>query len=226
MSEVDLRCYHHPEREAVNQCDRCGDYLCGECWLWFRGEHVCHTCHKDLSRATLGKTGRIACVIVFASFAVSWATWRVIPLLTPVQLSWPTPFYCLSAIYVLSAPAALVLSLMGRNAEQYAARKLRAAIALYSALGVAQQVVPCVHMAVIRMFGSGIPNLMLSTLITSCLFLAGSTLATVLLSQALRCGIKPLWSVILLAVPVLFTVAQSPFIIYRIASRLPSVVAP
>ncbi len=29
--EPDLRCYHHPEREAASQCDHCGDYLCAEC---------------------------------------------------------------------------------------------------------------------------------------------------------------------------------------------------
>ena len=42
----DLRCYHHPEREAINQCDCCGDYICSECVKEFRAEYVCRRCLK------------------------------------------------------------------------------------------------------------------------------------------------------------------------------------
>ena len=45
MSEADLRCYHHPDREATSQCDRCGDYLCDDCVRTLIGEHVCTTCY-------------------------------------------------------------------------------------------------------------------------------------------------------------------------------------
>ena len=41
----DLRCYHHPEREAVNQCDRCGDYLCAECVREFQEQYLCGKCY-------------------------------------------------------------------------------------------------------------------------------------------------------------------------------------
>ena len=44
MNEPDLRCYHHPEREATGQCDRCGDYLCPECVWAFGEQHVCGAC--------------------------------------------------------------------------------------------------------------------------------------------------------------------------------------
>ena len=44
MSEKDLRCYHHPGREAVAQCDRCGDMLCAECAKYAFGKQVCPVC--------------------------------------------------------------------------------------------------------------------------------------------------------------------------------------
>ena len=64
----DLRCYHHPEREAVNQCDRCGDYLCAWCVKEFREEHVCDTCLKwRTPNETLWKWGRaVVRVLLFA----------------------------------------------------------------------------------------------------------------------------------------------------------------
>ena len=45
QTEPDLRCYYHPEREATNQCDRCGDYLCDDCVRTLAGEYVCTTCY-------------------------------------------------------------------------------------------------------------------------------------------------------------------------------------
>ena len=46
--QPDLRCYHHPDREAISQCDRCGDYLCGECMVERRGQHLCTDCWNEL----------------------------------------------------------------------------------------------------------------------------------------------------------------------------------
>ena len=40
----DLRCYHHPEREATGQCDSCGDYLCSECICMLEGQQLCDGC--------------------------------------------------------------------------------------------------------------------------------------------------------------------------------------
>ena len=43
-SQPDLRCYHHPDREATGQCDRCGDYLCEECLKEYMHTPLCQTC--------------------------------------------------------------------------------------------------------------------------------------------------------------------------------------
>ena len=49
----DLRCYHHPEREATSQCDRCGDYLCGQCAGEHDEEYLCPRCLRHFKRAQL-----------------------------------------------------------------------------------------------------------------------------------------------------------------------------
>ena len=43
----DLRCYYHPDREATSQCDRCGDYLCGECVKQFQDQYLCDRCWQE-----------------------------------------------------------------------------------------------------------------------------------------------------------------------------------
>ena len=64
MNEPDLRCYHHPEREATSQCDRCGDYLCSWCVQEHDELHVCARCFEDIRpRGEIGHTGTDACVI-------------------------------------------------------------------------------------------------------------------------------------------------------------------
>jgi len=60
----DLRCYHHPERQATSQCDRCGDYLCPECVHEHDELHVCARCFEDIRpRKEIGTSGKIACVM-------------------------------------------------------------------------------------------------------------------------------------------------------------------
>ena len=60
----DLRCYHHPEREATSQCDRCGDYLCSECVNEHDELHVCARCLEDITpRDEIGMSAKIACAI-------------------------------------------------------------------------------------------------------------------------------------------------------------------
>ena len=213
----DLRCYYHPEREAANQCDRCGDYLCAECVKELQEQYLCATCIKDLTRATLGKTGRIACVIVFASLFVGWAIAAISSwLVRPDQGSWTALVYGLYAISSILLPlAALILALIGRKAERPAARKVRTAVAVYSAVGVGGGLMSFVLMAVSRISGlSGSLGLMVVAVITGCLFVAGGIFAGVLLLQALRRGIQPLWPVILFAIPVVLVVAQNLVSIY------------
>ena len=64
MSEADLRCYHHPGREATSQCDRCGDYLCSECVHEHDELHVCTRCLDEIRpRGEIAMSGKAACVI-------------------------------------------------------------------------------------------------------------------------------------------------------------------
>jgi len=222
MPQPDLRCYYHPEREATSQCDRCGDYLCDRCVTYFRDQYLCARCVKDLTRAILGTTGRAACVIVFASSVFGWAVPLILSwLLTPAQRPWTVLFYCLYGMSILSSLAALILSLMGRHSEQQAARKVRAAVAFYCGLGIAGVVMHFALMAVIRISGvSGMPGSMVVGVITSGLFLAVSIAAGVLILQAFRRGIQPLWPVILFAIPVVLAVVQSLFSVYGLTSLL------
>ena len=70
--EPDLRCYHHPEREAVNQCDCCGDYLCSECVQEFRGEYVCSKCLKWRIAEVRKREGRKESAIYALITLLSW----------------------------------------------------------------------------------------------------------------------------------------------------------
>ena len=75
----DLRCYYHPEREATNQCDRCGDYLCDDCVRILIREHVCTTCYDrhfgdrtlmDWGEAAVGVVGRVLGLIALLVIAL------------------------------------------------------------------------------------------------------------------------------------------------------------
>ena len=73
----DLRCYYHPEREATNQCDRCGDYLCDECVRPLAGEHVCTACYdRHFSDCTL--TERVGQIV--------WLAWRALRFLALIVI--------------------------------------------------------------------------------------------------------------------------------------------
>ena len=54
MIQPDLRCYHHPDREATSQCDRCGDYLCAQCMKEHRKQYLCERCLRDVTRPKRG----------------------------------------------------------------------------------------------------------------------------------------------------------------------------
>jgi len=66
MNEPDLRCYHHPEREATSQCDRCGDYLCAECVSEYRDQYLCKSCLTELE-PRMRKSSRNALAIMIGS---------------------------------------------------------------------------------------------------------------------------------------------------------------
>ena len=76
----DLRCYHHPDREATSQCDRCGDYLCSECVHEHDELHVCARCLEDVTpRDEIGKSAKIACVINALACSLSLVPLSVLP---------------------------------------------------------------------------------------------------------------------------------------------------
>ena len=72
MSEMEseLRCYHHPDREATSQCDRCGDYLCGECMKEHRKQYLCDRCLRDVTRPQVPTIGKRVCVAIPALFVL------------------------------------------------------------------------------------------------------------------------------------------------------------
>ena len=102
--QPDLRCYYHPEREATDQCDRCGDYLCAECAKGYFGQHVCPACLSYFARERLDDRLRAASALnAVGSVAVIWA---------PVGGSlWPKGFTLLlfgaSLMFVVLARRAL-----------------------------------------------------------------------------------------------------------------------
>jgi len=93
MTEAELRCYYHAEREATSQCDRCGDYLCDECVHEHDGLHVCARCFEDIRpREEIGTSAKIACVIN----ALACSIWPV--LLISAKRQWSGPPFFLSSV--------------------------------------------------------------------------------------------------------------------------------
>ena len=104
MNEPDLRCYHHPERPATDQCDRYGDYLCTDCASEHDGQHVCRRCHRDLQHHILPVW---ACVLCIAAFLAGFA-W--LPLLSEWWARGPYPdlrWYVTAASSVVAICAAV-----------------------------------------------------------------------------------------------------------------------
>ena len=125
--QPDLRCYHHPEREATGQCDRCGDYLCGECIGEADGCVVCPGCLRDLTVPTLGGTG-LAAGVLNAAVAV--------PLVATVVIGsiWALDILLSGLAWTLPAVmAAAVLALVRRRGEGPTAQYLRWSVVLASA---------------------------------------------------------------------------------------------
>jgi len=42
-----MNCYSHPDRAAVQRCEKCGKLLCQECSLAFEGRSVCKVCVRN-----------------------------------------------------------------------------------------------------------------------------------------------------------------------------------
>ena len=139
--QPDLRCYHHPEREATSQCDRCGDYLCAECVTEFREQYLCATCLKevrprDTSRDNLNNAGvlnMMACVASpFAPLALLLYLGGLIFLLYDKAACWKTRLgHSLMAFCMGGAAYAVVLSRWGFGWPSMTVAVVTLAAALY-----------------------------------------------------------------------------------------------
>ena len=69
--QPDLRCYHHPEREATGQCDRCGDYLCAKCIRGLGEDQLCETCRLQVHPRTLGNRLQLLSIFYFEAGALA-----------------------------------------------------------------------------------------------------------------------------------------------------------
>ena len=47
-----MKCYNHPERDAIAQCGGCGKGLCEECAKKWN-PHICDDCQRDNIHAEL-----------------------------------------------------------------------------------------------------------------------------------------------------------------------------
>ena len=131
MSEAlsERRCYHHPDREATSQCDRCGDYLCDDCARERGGRLLCGKCVASLARAALGRTGRVAAVLNVVALVVLC----LLPAFAYEEV--PNSFWRGCGVGVLlageaAALGALVFALRGFWPQGPGARTLRGSLAL------------------------------------------------------------------------------------------------
>ena len=114
MSEADLRCYHHPEREATSQCDRCGDYLCSDCVTEHDESYVCARCLKDITPIDeIGKSAKIACVIN----ALACSFWPMAILLVFLLIVPESALDQLMAVSMIMSLAAAWIALIGMRGK-------------------------------------------------------------------------------------------------------------
>lgn len=202
----DLRCYYHPDVEATSQCDRCGDYLCGQCSAGHEGLELCLACVRDLTASDLGPEGLWACVlclagsgVVFSGFffgvvAVFFARW-----FTPVRVAlWPLCMAVLSGAALLFV-SSFILSLRGQDADKPRAGGLRRAVQLFS-LGATVALGPIIALACSRQPLSG-P--MLSEQLGGATALAFAAIATVMWARSFRQRAKPRWALAGMFIPLL-----------------------
>ncbi len=52
-----MKCYIHPDREAVGTCTSCGKPICGECAVEVQNKFVCRTC------LSLGKSAPVSTTV-------------------------------------------------------------------------------------------------------------------------------------------------------------------
>lgn len=65
-ADVHLTCEHHPDREALAQCEVCGDLLCAECVLERDGQTVCRQCVDHAEPLVMSALSRVSVAIPLA----------------------------------------------------------------------------------------------------------------------------------------------------------------
>ena len=130
----DLRCYYHPGREATGQCDRCGDYLCGECLREYCGDSLCGRCYRELTRPEVAlDVGKAATVSVAGALPVT-----VMGVFVSVLVDSPGPFMLTLAISTVMLFASLALCAGTWQESDVRARPLVAAVSRSSAVFLAE----------------------------------------------------------------------------------------
>ena len=196
--QPDLRCYHHPERAAVNQCDRCGDYLCDGCVHEHYGDSLCARCLADLTRPVAESEATVAAVLnltaagmaAFLAPAVAYATREP----EAAVLVW-----LLSGAMLI---AALVFCLMAWNTTERRARWLVAAVGLSWVAPLLLCGVACAMVAAMTMWISPSQGRLLEI----AFWVVQAPIAVAVVASAgtwamaVRAGTRPLKTIILSAV--------------------------
>ncbi len=99
------RCYYHPERAAVEKCERCNRMICLQdkmidrvYWGMDRGDEIhvyCPVCYNEVTQARK-KAGKIMspiCLIVFAGFCIIFVVMLifVLTMMSNIASNMPTP---------------------------------------------------------------------------------------------------------------------------------------
>jgi len=50
-STIFVKCYKHPERDAVRTCTVCGNYACKDCGVNYLGQHMCNDCVVRIAKS-------------------------------------------------------------------------------------------------------------------------------------------------------------------------------
>ena len=201
--EPDLRCYHHPEREATSQCDRCGDYLCGECVNEHDELYVCDRCLKDIRPRIrpvekIGIIARFACVVT----ALACGYWMVVSIQASsrgfIARAGTTASTRSERVFTSSAVllVAFLLSFIGMPKKVNGERLLRWSLML-SAVGYELDV-----MSILAPNGFSRIDAALMARATLMVFLT----SFVLLGASAWKGVKPTWAVLIALCPLLFFV--------------------
>ena len=203
--QPDLRCYHHPERAATGQCDRCGDYLCTNCVCTWAEQQLCPSCLQQLDRPELGERGRKACIanLIGAAF-----------LLFGLFPSYPSTLAIIDVVVRVGICAiALFQAHKARSFADNGARKLLKSIKVTALAGI---VAAASALCDMLFFSFTMPVFALAAA-PLCLIL--SIIALTKWNQARRAGVDPTWALIASLIPPALTIGLTALFLLLITSQ-------